>query len=103
MKISIVVDDKDITLEELYKTQTQSRLLGGGFDIEYGINGATVSWDIIPEDPVKFIELIDNLIDKYSCDVLDVCPCIDVDTIRYNPNVNIYSISDNIHIPNSFD
>jgi len=94
MEISVRLNSDEITPEELFEAQTNSERLGGGFEVEYGINEMVVKWNMTPKDPVAFIEMVDSLQREHSCDVLDQCECVDVDTLAYHQSINMYSIGD---------
>lgn len=103
MKIEITVDSS-ISVNELLKAQEDSERLGGGFDIVFNNdNTAVITWDFEPKDPVGFIKLVDELQVKNSMDVMNNCEFLCIDDIAYHQSLDMFSIGDNLHIPNSLD
>lgn len=102
MKISITINQDEITMGDMFEMQVKSETLGGGFDMDYTPNGTIVTWDFTPKDPMAFIEMVDDLTRVHSTDVLDNCDLVDVNEIAFNPHVDLYGIGDITHAPDVY-
>lgn len=102
MKISLTMNDSDLTVGQLTELQNRSFDLGGDFELSRAPDGFIIKWDFEPTDPVKFIDMLDELTVSASQDIMDVCEIVDPDEIAFNPSVELWSIGDNLHTPDNY-